>query len=410
MRQFHASAYGGDDLVIDDPRGIAAVKLAFKDEDGRGDDDELTVFGVNGGRGEIIYNPSLVRLARYGSTGAPSLDLVDPVGVAADADGLVVVADRGADRVVTLLVDPSTRLRYAKSIALANTSRPLRRPTGVAIAAGRVYVADGGNDRVVVVDTAGVDGTLLGVFTGGEAGLVSPFDVDVIDGPEFNYHDEAFMVVSDRDGARLSRLDLDGGAIASVSYAGVTGGAGGFDYVAIDYYGNVFVTDSRTECVHKFTRDLEPLARWECAGTAGGELDQPRGIVVHRPLGQVFIAERTGVSYYWIGTDVTGLRARVSRLPHSAGEPLEVQVRFVLTERSDVTVEVVDASGAPVVALAATRLPPGRKELSYEVDTRDLPCSVAECTYRVVVRARATYASRNHLEASRSALLRVPRR
>lgn len=398
LRQFHLTAYGGDDLVLADPRGIAAVKLLAGNAPGIHDDDEVTVLGVNGGRGEIIYNPSLVTLARFGAAHMPAPPLRDPVGVAVNESGLVAVGDRGNDRVVLLRFDDAVRLRYIKDITLADTELPLSRPSGVAINAGRVVVADTGNDRVVVVDTSGAVKRVI-------AGLEAPFDVDVLAGPVGNHYGDAVAAVTDQAGQRLSLIDLTGSdpARKSVHYAEIAGGNGGFGYVAIDYFGNVLVSDGATGCMFKFDRTLQFLDRFECNGTPG-ELDPPRGIAVNRGLGQVFIAESTGVSYYWVGTDIAGLRARIGR----GGDPVDVDVRFVLTERSDVSVRLVSEHGGgnSAVELARdVRMAPGRKRLTYRVDRADLACPVADCTYRIEVDARATYASREHHHASRRAPL-----
>lgn len=401
MRQFHLTAYGGDDFVLDDPRGIAAAKLRARDAPGPGDDDEVTVVGVNAGRGELIYNPTLVTLARFGASDMPPPGFDDPVGVAVDDGGLVAVGDRGNDRVVLLRFDEDTALGYAGEVTLAGTPRPLSRPSGVAIAQSRVFVADTGNDRVVVVDAAGGLVRELGGFT-------APFDVDVIAGPP-SFSGEAFLAVTHGGGASLSRVGPAGGERARVDYGEVTGeagGEGGFDYVAIDYHGNVFVTDAGSGCVFKFTSDLRLLDRFECGRVEGG-LGEPRGIGLHRRLGQVFVAESAGVGYYWIGTDVIGLAARVT----DRGDPVELEVRFVLTERSDVTVSLEDEDGATAVVLARrVRMSPGTRRATYRVDARDLRCDIATCTYRLVVEARATYASREHHETRHWTPLGVPRR
>jgi hypothetical protein len=400
LRQFHVTAYGGPGHKVDSPRGIAAVKLRQNDAAGPQDDDEVTVLGVNAGAREIIYNPSLVELAFFGDEQMGANGFNDPVGIAADPDGLVAVGDRGNDRVVLLRFDEHTRLHFDRSITLAETSRPLSRPAGVAIAEGVIYVADSGNDRVVAVDTAG---GVVAEYNESSTPLEAPFGVAVIDGDVANRYYERFIAVTDRGGQRLSRLSLVGAPPRAVSYGAATGGSGGFDYVAIDYDADVFVTDGATGCVYKFDRALELLARFECDGDETDDLDSPRGITIHRRLGQVFIAEATGVSYYWIGTDVTGLRAAWTRPANGPG-PLELEVQFLLTERSLVTVDLETDTGAAVIPLARkVPMRAGQARRTYRVERSNLPCGVAECTYRVTVRARATYSSAKYLEAVKSA-------
>lgn len=360
------------------------------------DDDEVTVIGVNAGRGELIYNPTLVSLARFGAADMPAPPLHDPVGVALDRAGLVAVGDRGNDRVVLLRFDARTRLRYAGEVTAGADGGAMSRPAGVAMTLGRLFVADTGNDRIVVVDTA--SGRAVRDINGVDA----PFDVDAGGGLEESFGGLAFLAVTCESGARLTRIDLRGPGRRSVGYRESTGGGGKFDYAAIDYHGNVFVTDAVEGCVYKFTPDLQLLDRFEC-GADAGELGEPRGIAIHRRLGQVFIAERSGVSYYWVGTDIGGLSARVT----APGPTPTLEIRFVLTERSDVTLLLADGDGGVVDTLAAgLRISAGPARFTYAVDP---PCPIATCTYRVVAEARATYAAREHQLARRWTPLGVRR-
>ena len=48
------------------------------------DDDELTVFGLNSGEGEIIYNTSLYEVKIYGERGTGEGQFLDPLGIDAE--------------------------------------------------------------------------------------------------------------------------------------------------------------------------------------------------------------------------------------------------------------------------------------------------------------------------------------
>lgn len=402
FRQFHLTAYGGYGRRIGSPQGIATVKLRSQDDPGTGDDDEVTVYAVNGGENQIVYNTSLVSLGFVGDAELGKLALSDPVGIAVDPGGMVVVADRGRNRLVVLRTRSDMSLVPERAITLAGSGRPLSRPCGVAMEQGTIYVADSGNDRVAVADSSG---TLVRVLDRVEDGAMrGPFGVAAIAGPGANFYDDAFVAVTDSLGQRLTRIDLAGHGRHTVLHREITDHPGRFGYVAIDYYGNVWVTDSVTQCVYKFDHRLRFLTSFECAGDARDELDEPRGIAIHRQLGQVFIAENTGVSYYWVGTDVLNLTCRTAMDARGA----DLDVRFTLTERSLVSIDVTDADGNSRVALSKdVPLDPGLRRLRFRLDASELPCKhIADCKYRVTVRARATYASRKYLEVVRSTPVR----
>jgi len=377
------------------------VKLLAADAAGPEDDDELTVLGVNAGRREIIYNRSLFSLGFLDSDS--SVALADPVGIAVDAAGLVAVTDRGADRVVLLRIDERMKLRYKGVIDLSTGGAPdgpsaqFDGPCGVAIEAGSIYVADSGNDRIVVADTAGQH---VRDVAPGRSIVEEPFGVSVIAEREWNHYQSAFVAVTCDRNQRLVKLSLSGEPQESVDYRAVSDRGGGFYFPAIDYYGNVFVTDAVSGCVYKFDRHLRPLARMECAGEHADDLDAPRGIAVYRRFGQVFVAEETGVSYFWVGTDVLNTECRAVR----ANGGGELTVRFFLTEQSNVTLLLAAADAEPKMIVPELFTEPGPVRRTVSVPASVLPCDVAKCNYFLTVRAEPTYASKGHVVIER----RVP--
>jgi hypothetical protein len=66
------------------PQDLACVKLVETDDKKtEDDDDELTVFGVNSGRGQIIYNKSMKALGLFGSQGSKDGQFSEPHGITA---------------------------------------------------------------------------------------------------------------------------------------------------------------------------------------------------------------------------------------------------------------------------------------------------------------------------------------
>jgi hypothetical protein len=398
--QTHLDIYSGHRKHFSRPLGIAAMKHAFNDADGPDDDEELTVYGVNSGTGEVIYNTSRFSLGFF--DGWESGRLVKPVGIAADRDGWVAVSDGAADQVVFLKND-ANKLAYRQTVSLDDTDRPLRSPAGLAIENGRLYVADSGNDRLVVMNGEGSQIELIGTDEDSWR-LLQPFGVAVMDDPAWNHYQTRFIVVTDSLNQRLCKLTLDGELREVKRFAEVSGTPGGFFFVAIDYYSNVYATDTLAGCVYKFDRYLNYLTRFGCGRNPGTELDSPRGIAIYRRFGQVFIAEREGASYFWIGTDIIGLSCEAE--PREDGTHFHLQ--FLLSEQSITEISLEDEANHTIHRFDEKEFtPPGRVTRIYQLPSGTLPCSVAECKYYVTVTAKATYSSRKFLEVQKTVQIKI---
>ena len=154
MTSFHAFVFLGSGTGVDATAGIAAVKLLSKDDPSTGsDDDELTVFGLNSGRCEILYNTSLYNAEIYGECGGGRGQFRAPLGIAADVHGNVFVADTGNDRIVRLLYKDDALVHVRSFGSLGSGPRQFRSPSQIAIGhSGKLYVADTNNHLVRVID------------------------------------------------------------------------------------------------------------------------------------------------------------------------------------------------------------------------------------------------------------------
>ena len=402
VRQTHLDIYSGYRKRFSDPLGIAATKHLFNDQAETSDDDELTVYGVNSGAGEIIFNTSLMSLGFFSDWPGEPSGFDRPVDVAADREGWVAVSDAGRNRVV-YLQNVANQLHFIRYLDLAETGRPLNSPSGLALEGGRLYIADTGNDRIVITN---LDGEFLGtiVRSGGGGALIRPFDVAVIEPETWNYYGSKFIIVTDSLALRLSQLSLEGEPMAAVRYNEIAGDPGGFYFTAVDYYANVYVTDSRAGCVYKFDRHLDYLTRFGCSGSGESDLDEPRGITIYRRFGQVFIAERSGARYYWVGTDILNpcAEARVGE-----GEAV-LEIRFSLTEHSLLTLILETAAGEPVDTLAENLFTePGNVTKTYHLSGENGWKRIANRTHSITITATATYSSKRYFSARRKVPLNV---
>jgi len=395
VNQTHLTVRAGFRYKFDDPQGLAALKLAAEDDpDSRRDDDELTVFGVNSGQNHLIYNTSITAIAFYGASGDGVGEFRRPCGIAAQRDGHVVVADTGNDR-LHVLQYADDRLQHVRFLAGEYNGKILRRPTGVALESGTVYVCDPEQDRILVLDLEGRFEREIRPVRDGEPFLQRPFAVAVIRiDQDANYFGEDFVVVTDSSRARLVQLDRRDRVLAVRRVSDLALHDGGFDWVAIDYHANVYCSD-RGGKLHKFDRTLRPLTSFGRAGNGDYEFDQPRGLGLYRRFGQLFVAERRGAQYLWLGTDVfTPSLGDIA--PLGPGRWSAV-ARYFLTEYAQVTLSLVDASGRELVSLQPSRwTPPGAvvRPVQFELPEHTGPV-------RLEVDATPTYSARKILHVEK---------
>ncbi len=369
------------------PQGVACALLQSTDNPKDPlDDVELTVLGANSGAGEILYNVGLRNVRKMGVTGRGVNQFRDPVGTAIHRSGAAAVADSGNDRIVMLKHD-GYRLTWIKAEGkTGDAPGQFRGPQGVAFdCAGNLYVSDTGNDRLQRRTPDGQWSVLSGADLSGPTGLA------VIDGSDpWTYHTQGpyanRLAVIDRKGTRLQTLTLDASPLSSWTAGSDPGeGAVHLNACAFDYFGHLVATDDARSCLRKYDRDLTPLAVFGSFGDEDYQFRKPRGIAIHKQLGQVVVAEEQSVQYMWVGADALNLRAE----PVPGG----VAFRFFLTEAAQVTAEVRRADGTPVSVVA--------KDITLDEKTRAIlwrPSPLTrKGTYWLHLQVMATYSSRDRL-------------
>jgi tripartite motif-containing protein 71 len=213
-----------------------------------------------------------------------------PSGVAFDDQGNVYVADTLGDQIERF--SPGGRV-------LGPIGRPgflragqIHHPAGLAVAGGRVYVSDNGNDRVDVLTTSGHSvgmfyartarraGTTRG---GGPGQLSNPFGIAL--------GADGLFYVADLDNSRVNRYDAAGTPRGSLGTFGRAPGRflGPFG-VAADPSGAVWVSDREANRLQKLSPSGAVLATVGGTGTGPGEFISPEGIATDR-VGDVYVAD-----------------------------------------------------------------------------------------------------------------------
>ncbi|MBN1164477.1 MAG: NHL repeat-containing protein [Candidatus Krumholzibacteriota bacterium] len=398
ITQFHLDIYSGYRAKFNDPQGIFCTKLACNDDPStRKDDDELTVFGLNSGNHTLIYNKGLTAMGFAGNNSGPGMEFKHPRDVAGDREGNLFIADTGNDRLVHLRYAGGD-LVFVKEIKyFAQDS--LLSPRGVHVSGNRIFVADSGNDRVVVFD---YDGVLLEILAPRWKGMKLRGPISITAAGETDdwfYYDMYYIAVVDSLGKRLWKISTEKDQVTLFD-ASASDNIGRFNHLDIDYYANLYVTDTERNLIHKFDRHLNYIIAIGDDKQKAIDLDQPRGISISRRFGQVFVAERSGAQYFWIGTDIVDL-ALDSLEVDVEEESCRLEIRGLFTEHSLVDMYLEDSRGVKRLSIVENYLLPGGKFRKLVI----LPCpaakAFAKCKFRLVAVAKPTYSSEEYFRMER---------
>ena len=169
------------------------------------------------------------------ATGVPAsaVRFGEPTGVAVSEAGVVFVSDWSEHRVWR--IDRDGTLAPAAGNGRAGSSGDggpatqarLRAPRGLAVARGRLYIADAANHRIRVVDLGtGIIETVAGAGSQGFTGDGGPAVRAALSFPEAVAVAEggATLFIADRGNARIRAVEVETGTIRSFA------GSGGSDY------------------------------------------------------------------------------------------------------------------------------------------------------------------------------------
>ncbi|KPK71343.1 hypothetical protein AMJ71_02555 [candidate division TA06 bacterium SM1_40] len=395
---FHLRLLLGSTVRFRNPQGVAVVRLRSTDDPvDHHDDDEVSVYAVNSDAHQIVHNRSLTDVDIFGRFGRGEGEFWSPRGIAANADGDVYVADTENHRIVHLH-DDGEGLSFAKTIGKFGAAPgEFDRPRGVALdARGTIYVTDTGNHRVQVFSSEGDFVRSIGDPRGGRGRVEHPDGIAVYDGrDQWSFYEDRSLYVVDQHGERIQQFSLDGRLIAAVKMSDIGVTDADIAYLAVDYYGNLYATDMSNHRIHKFDRSLRYIISYGRYGTGDKEFDSPRGIGIWKRFGQVFIVEREGAQYYWVGVDasIRGIFPRTFGIEHSG-----TTLSLYLTEACEVNVSISDENKNVV-----RRLVPelwrelGEHEIVWDgLDDARRP--VPPGVYRLNVTVEPTYSSKGYFK------------
>jgi tripartite motif-containing protein 71 len=219
-------------------------------------------------------------LLQWGSAGNGNGQFSGPVDVAADAAGNIYVADAGNNRIEKFTSTGAFVAQWDSS----GFSGPLSNPVGAATdAAGNVYVPSYFNNRVVKFRGDGTFVTRWGTSGNGNGQFAGPSDVAV--------DASGTVYVVDSGNYRVQRFDSTGTYLGQWGASGSGNGqfAGPVD-MTLDAGGNVYIADSGNHRIQKFTSTGTYISQWGSYGTGNGQFNTPYGMATDA-AGDVYVSE-----------------------------------------------------------------------------------------------------------------------
>ena len=164
---------------------------------------------------------------------ASAAELGSPIAMAFDDAGNLFISS-GVAQTVREIQKNGTIVTYAggNTGGFSGDGRPatkaqLFKPYGLATdAAGNLYIADSGNNRIRRVDTSGTITTFAGTGTGGFSGDNGPaIQAELFSPLQLAFDAKGNLYISDSGNYRI-RMITPAGIITTVAGAGVSGGSG----------------------------------------------------------------------------------------------------------------------------------------------------------------------------------------
>lgn len=324
--------------------------------------------------------------------------LKSPHGLATDGRGLIYLADSGNDRVVVFrTVTEFDRIRLEPVYAIDDLNDPYgvaHSDNGTPFDAGDdvLYVANTGRNEVrrYALGTSGATLTAtVGTLGSGTAHFAGPIAIAV---GRHNGVNDYNVYVSDAHNGRIVQLRDTGSSLTWIASA--PHGMGLVTSLDTDHFGNVYAASPQAGRIAKLTPGLVPLASF------AGDTRRPRSVHVvfanvtdHRSGSQTRAGQGSAVVVEdWAGHN--GLRMLDLGVEFDGAVALDDQpaVRMTLTDNANVVAEIVDPANGQTVARRNTGLLRAGEQ-TIRFSDKDFVAAWNEGDYRVTLRATSTYRS-----------------
>jgi DNA-binding beta-propeller fold protein YncE len=305
----------------------------------------------------LVYGEVGQSLSAFDGAGTPTGALAAPRGLAVDDQDRVYVADAGNNRVLVLQASTTFgQLTLTPVFAIPGLSDP----SGVAWSDGgtpftpeddALFVAETGKNRVAAYALAGGSARLvgtLGALGSGDGRFAGPLSIAVGHESGASTGD---VYVADAHNRRLVRLGWDG---TQLTWRGsAPSGADAVPSLAVDEWGNVYAAAPQQGAVLKFNAALQPIAALRDGVVRPRALTVPYFTVRDHRDGRVVRTGQPAALVLEPWGDATGLKrwdlgVSVEGLA-VAGADTPV-ASFTLTDRAHVTLELREHASGRVLA------------------------------------------------------------
>lgn len=307
--------------------------------------------------GRLVYGERGRSLKAFDGRATSLGPLSEPRGLAVDENDRVYLADAGNDRIVVL--QATTEFGEIELTPVAAITG-LRHPYDVAFSDGgtpyapgddRLYVADTGKNRVVAfaLESGGArQVAALGDLGSGPGRFAGPMAIAVGRDGRGSTRD---VYVADAHNRRIARLRDEGGSLRWIGEARLE--AALLTSLDTDTWGNVYAAAPQEGTVRKYAPDLSPVA------TLHDGLSRPRGFYLpfstlrdHRDGSVTRVGQPSGLSVdQWdapSGMRMWSLGLELTDV-HVAGGA-DPAARFTLTDRAQMALEVRNGSDGRVLS------------------------------------------------------------
>ena len=375
----------GKSISFAEAGGISAVKLNEKNKKGVDDDDELTIFLADQINGNLLYNVGFNKLISFKDS------IKNPVVIKAEPSGNVIVGDVGRKAVILFKYENDS-LRYVRTI--------LRNVLPVGIDYGDrnfIFVSDALSGRIIKITMEGKILKSINVESPGKITTIRRLDMWQVSGPSVVY-------VITNNGRSVEKFDFHLNKIGEYDTPSYDLVECNFTDIANDFYRNLYLVDNKNSRIVKLTGDLKYVCDFGRFGTGDKEFYYPEYISIWKRFGQIFIVDRNGISYYWMGID--GNIIDVSPAVLTKQYP---GITFVIfsTDFAIARVKIYDKSGNIVRSFTfPKRLKPGRNNILWDGKSNNGKiCPDGE--YKVKLVMEPTYSSRGYFKKNLSARIKI---
>lgn len=310
-------------MDISYPEDLSVVRLRQTDDlYTMSDDDELTGYATDSDLNIIAYNPDMDSALVYGLKDFEE-KFNKPLGIDADIYGNVFVADSKQKR-IAILHNNGTKLYPKNQIFVKGIPYDITHNYHK-----ELFITLYDKNRIIKIK----QNQIINQFTNYR--IKKPTGIKLIDKADrWNFFKADFIVFINNN-SELIKMTQEGEIVGSTDLKKYFGKQIELKYLTIDYYANILVTDTLNNCIHKFDKDLIYIASFKGLKDEI-KLYQPRGIDIWKRFGQLFLTEKQGGRYYWIGIDILKfnvyIKGGIVNIHHYCTDPFYLTIELYSEE------------------------------------------------------------------------------